>query len=59
MNTRIRDALWMQLCFAASFCSGLAQRVSDARVHAAHLPYLRLILPPRALPSLYVAASDS
>jgi hypothetical protein len=46
-------------CFAASFCSGLAQRVSDARVHDARLPYLRLILPPRALPSLYVAASDS
>jgi hypothetical protein len=46
-------------CFGASFCSGLAQYVSDVRVHAARLPYLRLILPPRALPSLYVAASAS
>jgi hypothetical protein len=35
------------------------QHVSDVRVHAARLPYLRLILPPRALPSLYVAASAS
>jgi hypothetical protein len=37
-------------CSAASLCSGLAQRVSDACVHAARLPYLRLILPPRARP---------
>jgi hypothetical protein len=43
----------------ASFCSGLAQRVSDVLVHPARLPYRRLILPPRALPSLYVAASAS
>jgi hypothetical protein len=43
----------------AGFCTGLAQGVSDAWVHAARLPYLRLILPPRALPSLYVAASAS
>jgi hypothetical protein len=46
-------------CSASRFCSRLAQRVSDVRVHAARLPYLRLILPPRALPSLYVAASAS
>jgi hypothetical protein len=35
-------------CSASAFCSGLAQRVSHARVHDARLPYLRLILPPRA-----------
>ena len=46
-------------CFAASFCSGLAQRVSGVRVHHARLPYLRLILAPRALSSLYVAANAS
>jgi hypothetical protein len=39
-------------CPASGFCPGLAQLVSDVRVHAARLPYLRLILPPRALPSL-------
>jgi hypothetical protein len=38
-------------CSASGFCSGLAQGISDARVHAARLPYLRLILPPRALRS--------
>jgi hypothetical protein len=44
---------------ASRFCSGLAQGIADARVHAARLPYLRLILPPRALLSLYVAANAS
>jgi hypothetical protein len=36
---------------ATAFCSGLAQRVSNLGVHAARLPYLRLILPPSALRS--------
>jgi hypothetical protein len=44
---------------AASHSARFAQGVSDARVHAARLPYLRLILPPRALPSLYVADNAS
>jgi hypothetical protein len=34
-------------CSASRFCSGLAQRVSHGHDHAARLPYLRLILPPR------------
>jgi hypothetical protein len=46
-------------CSATSFCSGVAERVSDGRVHDARLPYLRLILPPRARLSLYCAASAS
>jgi hypothetical protein len=44
---------------AASLRACFAQRVSDVLVHAAGLPYLGLILPPRALPSLYCAASAS
>jgi hypothetical protein len=47
----------LSACFATSFCSGLAQYVSDVRVYDERLLYLRLILPPRALPSSYVAAS--
>jgi hypothetical protein len=46
-------------CFATSCCASLAQGVSDVRVHAARLPYLRLILPPSGRPSLYLAASAS
>jgi hypothetical protein len=46
-------------CLATSLSACSAQHVSDVLVHAARLPYLRLILPPRALPSLYVAASAS
>jgi hypothetical protein len=46
-----------RLASTLTACS--AQHVSDVLVHGARLPYLRLILPPRALPSLYVAASAS
>ena len=46
-------------CFTTSLSTCLAQRVSDVPFHAARLPYLRLILPARALPSLYVAARAS
>jgi hypothetical protein len=55
----LRRQSGVSACFATSLSACFAQRVSDALVHAERLPYLRLILPPRALPSLYVAASAS